>query len=182
MASEDPTTPQDAKQPSTLRGGAVHARLIAALNDGGVSFRLIHHEPVYTSAEAAAVRGTPMHSGAKALIMKGAKDFVMVVLPADMALDSNALRKHLRVKRLRFATREEVGELTGGLTPGSIPPFGSLFGLPVVCDERLADNAWINFNAASHTDSVQLAYDAYVRYESPEIVRVAKDAPSDQED
>jgi hypothetical protein len=33
-------------------------------------------------------------------------------------------------------TSEEVMEMTG-LAPGSIPPFGSLFGLPTLCDERL---------------------------------------------
>ena len=179
MANEERTLPDNREEPPTQRGGEVHRRLLAALTEGGVTFGLTHHEPVYTSAEAAAVRGTPMCSGAKALIMKGAKEFLLVVLPADRALDSHSLRKHLGVKRLRFATREEVLELTG-LTPGSIPPFGSLFGLPTICDERLGDNERINFNAASHTDSVQLTYDAYIRYEAPEIARVAEETAPDR--
>lgn len=133
----------------------------------------MHHAPVFTSAEAAQVRGSTLHSGAKALILKGEETFLMVVLPADLALDSSAVKKLLNTKRMRFATKEEVLEMTG-LTPGSIPPFGSLFNLPTICDDRLADNDRINFNAASHSDSMQMTYAEYVRYESPRIVRVAK--------
>ena len=70
MANEERTLPHDPNEPPTQRGGEVHARLIEALTEGDVAFQLTHHEPVYTSAEASAVRGTPMHSGAKALIMK----------------------------------------------------------------------------------------------------------------
>lgn len=151
----------------------VHQRLLTALSDAGVEFATSHHAPVYTSAEAAQVRGSSLHSGAKALILKGGESFLMVVLPADLALDSNAVRKFLDTKNMRFATKDEVLERTG-LTPGSIPPFGSLFGLPTICDERLADNERINFNAASHADSIQMPYAEYIRYESPRIARVAK--------
>lgn len=151
----------------------VFRRLLSKLVDAGVDFQHTHHEPVYTSVEAAAVRGSTLHSGAKALILKGGDTFLMVVLPADLSLDSNAFRKHLRVKRLRFATKEEVFTLTG-LTPGSIPPFGSLFDLTTICDERLAENPQINFNAGSHTESLQMRYEAYIAYESPTIATVAK--------
>jgi Ala-tRNA(Pro) deacylase len=58
-------------------------------------------------------------------------------------------------------------ELTG-LAPGSIPPFGSLFGLPTLCDERLGENEVINFNAGDHGISVSMTYADYVRAEKPE--------------
>lgn len=151
----------------------VFERLTTKLSDAGVEFQHTHHDPVYTSTEAAKVRGSTLHSGAKALIVKGGDDFLMVVIPADLSLDSNTLRKHLHVRRLRFASKEEVLSITG-LTPGSIPPFGSLFGLPTLCDERLAENNSINFNAGSHTESLRMSYVAYVGYESPEIAKVAR--------
>ena len=149
-------------------------RLKEALTGVGVPFVHTEHEAVYTSAEAAAVRGVSLHSGAKALIVKAGDRFVMLVMPADMSLDSAAARKHLGCKRMRFATKEEVLDLTG-LTPGSIPPFGSLFNLPTICDERLSDNERINFNSASHTNSFQMSYESYLSFETPEIARVAKD-------
>lgn len=152
---------------------SVFDRLSAALAGAGIEYNHLHHEPVYTSAEAAAVRGVSLHSGAKALILKGEEDFLMAVIPADRALGSNALRKLLGIKRLRFATKEEVLELTR-LTPGSIPPFGSLFELSTMCDEGLAENDRINFNAGSHTESIQMHYKDYIAYESPRLVRIAK--------
>ena len=152
---------------------AVLDRLRAVLTKAGVAFTETHHKPVYTSAEAAEVRGVSLHSGAKALIVKANKEHMMIVLPADLSLDSSGLRKLLKCKRLRFATREEVGRITG-LTPGAIPPFGSLFGLPTLCDETLAENERINFNAGSHSDSCQMRYADYVSCESPRIAKVAK--------
>ena len=154
----------------------VHDRLLASPRAAGVPFTQMYHAPVYTSAEAARVRGTTLHSGAKALILKGNHGFVMAVIPADRPLDSRALRKHLKSKRLRFATKEEVLEMTG-LTPGSIPPFGSIFNLATVCDKRLAENETINFNAASHSDSIQMSYVDYIAYEKPALASIAGERP-----
>ncbi len=148
-------------------------RLSAALHTRAINFQTTQHEAVYTSAEAAAVRGVSLHSGAKALIIKGGETFLMVVLPADLSLDSAALREVLGTRRIRFADKDEVLQITG-LTPGSIPPFGSLFSLPTYCDDRLADNERINFNAGSHTVSIQMSYSDYLVFENPKIVRVGK--------
>ena len=148
-------------------------RLVSLLTDHGVSFDRTQHRPVHTSEEAAEVRGTPLHSGAKALVMKGDDGFVLAVIPADLALDGTALRKHLGSRRLRFASKEELAELTG-LFPGAVPPFGSLFHLPTICDERLSENQRINFNAGSHSKSIQLAYADYARVERPVVVPISK--------
>ncbi len=157
------------------RTSIVFAKLKQQLGERGIAFAEIHHAPVYTSAEAAAVRGTSLHSGAKALVVKAGDAFHMIVMPADLSLDSKALRNELGSKQIRFANADEVLLMTG-LKPGSIPPFGSLFNLPTICDDRLADNESINFNAGSHTDSIQMTYAAYMQFESPRIERVAKEA------
>src|SRR5438128_1618007 len=123
----------------------VFERLEAWLRQQGVAFTVLRHEPVFTSEQAAAVRGTPLASGAKALVLKAGDSFLLAVLPADRKLDSKKARDGLGVKGMRFATKEEVEQLTG-LQPGSIPPFGSLFGLKTYCDPALGDNLTINFN------------------------------------
>jgi Ala-tRNA(Pro) deacylase len=148
---------------------SVFERLHERLQQAGVPFTVLRHEPVYTSEQAAAVRGTSLASGAKALVMKAGEAFVLLVLPADRKLESRKARAALGVKALRFATREEVEQLTG-LQPGSIPPFGSLFGLPTYSDPALAENAAINFNAGDHAISIQMAYADYARTEQPAAV------------
>jgi len=156
---------------------SANAKLLKRLHELRIEFVRMVHAPVYTSAEAAQVRGSALHSGAKALIMKTDDKYLMAVIPADLALDNAALRALIGSRHLRFATKEELSELTG-LTPGSVPPFGSLFDMPTICDERLVENAEINFNAGSHTESVRLAYSDYVRAESPRIARIAKLSPA----
>jgi Ala-tRNA(Pro) deacylase len=143
-------------------------RLEEYLKTHSVPFTVLRHAPVFTSEEAAAIRGTPLASGAKALVVKANDRFLMLILPADRKLDSKRARGSLGVKSVRFASKEEVLELTG-LQPGSIPPFGSMFNLPTTCDPALADNASINFNAGDHAISVQMTYADWVKVEKPEM-------------
>ncbi|MEX0819395.1 MAG: YbaK/EbsC family protein, partial [Pirellulaceae bacterium] len=122
----------------------VFDRLSELLRQHEAQFDVLRHEPVFTSEEAAQTRGTPLASGAKALICKLDAAYVMFVLPADRKLDSKAVRRQLKARSMRFASPDEVLELTG-LKPGSIPPFGSLFMLKTYCDQRLRDESTINF-------------------------------------
>jgi Ala-tRNA(Pro) deacylase len=147
---------------------SVFERVSAWLATQSIGFDVLRHAPVFTSEEAAAVRGTPLASGAKALVCKADEQFVMIVLPADRKLASKAVRKAASIKSLRFASREEVEQLTG-LAPGSIPPFGSLFGLATWCDERLAEHPRINFNAGDHSISISMAYADYIAAEQPKL-------------
>jgi Ala-tRNA(Pro) deacylase len=143
----------------------VFERVEDKLRQAAVPYNVTRHAPVFTSEEAAAVRGTPLSSGAKALVVKAGEAFALLVLPADRKLDSKSARVNLGVKALRFATAEEVERLTG-LKPGSIPPFGSLFGLPTYCDPALGENVAINFNAGDHAISVHMAYSDYGQVEA----------------
>ena len=147
---------------------SVFERLEELLRGKGIAFEVLRHAPVFTSEEAAAVRGTPLASGAKALICKADEQFLMIVLPADRKLASKLVRKAANAKSLRFASREEVEQLTA-LVPGSIPPFGSLFSLPTWCDERLSEQPRINFNAGDNAISISMAYTDYLMAEQPRL-------------
>jgi len=153
--------------------GSVFQRVESLLIDNSADYEILQHEPVYTSEEAARVRGTLLSSGAKALICKCDNEMIMFVMPADRRLASKAVRREYGWRKLRFATGEEVEEATG-LTPGSIPPFGSLFGLPTYCDTALAQNERINFNAGSHTISVALRYTDYLSVERPRMGEITE--------
>src|SRR5206468_3953331 len=144
-------------------------RMQESLKQHAVSFTVLRHEPVFTSEQAAAARGTSLASGAKALVVKAGAEFVLLVLPADRKLDSRKARDTLKVKALRFASKEEVQSLTS-LQPGAIPPFGSLFELATFCDPALGENPSINFNAGDHAVSIQMSYSDYVQAEKPQMI------------
>ena len=152
---------------------SVFTRLCSKLDAAGVDYDVAHHEPVFTSEQAAAVRGATLASGAKALICKANGQFTMFVMSANRRLASKRVRKDHAMRGLRFAHRDEVWELTG-LTPGSIPPFGSLFGLTTWCDQRLAAEERINFNAGDHTISLNMRFADFQRTESPCLAEIAE--------
>ncbi len=137
-----------------LRGRTdVTNRLIALLDEAGAEYRLVEHDPVFTSEEAAEVRGTALEEGAKALVVKADEQYYNLVISAAKRVDNAKLRSILNTRRVRFARPEELHELTG-CWPGAVPPFGQLFDLPTLLDESLADKSQASFNAGSHTVSV----------------------------
>lgn len=140
------------------------------LSTAGVRFREVHHEPTRTSEESAKARGEELHIGGKALLMKGDDVFRLFVLPADHKLDSGAIRRELNSKKIRFATPEELNELTG-LVPGCVPPFGSpILPFELCVDTAITQNERIAFNAGSLNDSIILAVSDYLAIAHPDRV------------
>ncbi len=128
------------------------------LAEHGVAFQEKQHPPTFTSEASAAARDEPLGVGAKALLLKTDGSFRLFVLCADRKLDSAAVKRQFGAKKIRFATAEELQELTG-LTPGAVPPFGP----PILPFEVFADTEIgvrydrVAFNAGSLTDSIILA-------------------------
>ena len=144
-------------------------RLTAYLDDAGVNRREITHGPTRTSEESAEARGEPLAVGGKALLLKVEADFYLFVLSAARRLDSAAIKRHMGVKRTRFATPEELLESTG-LVPGSVPPFGEpVLPFPLHADESVFANDRIAFNAASLTRSIVLGIEDYRALARPEV-------------
>jgi prolyl-tRNA editing enzyme YbaK/EbsC (Cys-tRNA(Pro) deacylase) len=127
----------------------------------GIAFREVHHEPTYTSEESARARGEELKTGGKALLLRGDDTFALFVLPADRKVDSGTIRRELGWRKLRFATREELQELTG-LVPGSVPPFGQpVLPFSLFVDAGILENSRIAFNAGSLTDSIIMSVADY---------------------
>jgi Ala-tRNA(Pro) deacylase len=152
----------------------VTERLEAWLREQGARYRLLEHAPVFTSAEAARVRGTPVEAGAKALVLLAAAAPVQVVLPGSRRVDNARVRALLGTRTLRFATPEELLALTG-CVPGAVPPFGNLFGMPVLADAALAAREEIAFNAGSNDVSIVLAAADFLRLSGARVERLARD-------
>lgn len=135
--------------------GDVYSQIISLFKEEKVDYKTYEHKPVFTSEDSAKVRGTTLHQGAKALVMVGDDMPLMVVVPADMKVDTKKLKTALKIKDLRMATREEVKQFTT-VEVGAVPPFGNLFSMPLYLDESMRDNEVIVFNAGSHTKSISI--------------------------
>ena len=138
----------------------------------------IDHPPCRTSEESGIARqqgGGGCVVGAKALLLKvyrsgGQHEFHTFVLAGDAKLDPKAVgAKH------RFVTAEEMAELTDGLRPGAMPPFGrTLF--PKIhqlhFDVGLAGmNDKVGFNAGHHEVSLVVTARDLVAVTQPNTIR-----------
>ena len=149
-------------------------KIKAFLDERGIKYEVTEHKPVLTSEEAAEVRGVPLATGAKAMLLKDsakkaaadAAPFMLAVLSAANKFSSKQFKKISACKNIRFASPQEVHEVTGCL-PGAVPPFGKIFGVPVWVDRSLGKNEMINFNCGLRTKSISMAYADYFKVEEP---------------
>jgi prolyl-tRNA editing enzyme YbaK/EbsC (Cys-tRNA(Pro) deacylase) len=140
-------------------------------------FETFEHTPVKTSEEAAKIRpGYSIKQGAKAMIIRTKngqeRKFVMLVLPGDLRFDNDKVKKVLNVKDTRFATPEEIDEITSGVQIGGVPPFGNLFNIEVVVDPKLFENEKIVFNAGDRSYSIAMKSEDYKKTVSPIIAEI----------
>jgi len=146
------------------------------LTSRGVAFEERQHGPTTTSEDSAQARGEELGVGAKALLLRTDDVFRLLVLPADRKLDSKAVKQHLNVKNVRFATPDELRERTG-LVPGAVPPFGP----PILPFELFADASVgvryskVAFNAGSLTDSIIMSAADWLAVANPSRFAFAKD-------
>ena len=154
-------------------------RRIRGLLDGrGIPYTLIEHELVFTSQQAAEARGTSAEQGAKALVVRAGKAFHHLVISGAARVDNASLRAILGTRRVRFANADELLELTG-CRSGAVPPFGNLFGLPVLVDRSLLECEEVAFNAGSHTVSIKMrTTDLLEACDAPKIADFAASAPA----
>lgn len=151
--------------------------IIQILEENGCWHESFQHEVVRTSEEAAQVRADyTLKQGAKAIIVRAripneGKRFVMLVFPADQRFAGSKVKQVLNAKDLRFATDTEVEQVTGGVKPGGVPPFGNRFGLEVVSDATLFDNEKIVFNAG-RTTSIAMRSADYRRLVAPKVADI----------
>jgi Ala-tRNA(Pro) deacylase len=147
---------------------AVFQSLKKFLDEHKISYEYKEHEPVRTSEEAAKARGEDIKIGAKAMILKCDEKFVMLVLSAAKKIDSKKVKWLMGCESLRFATPEEVVELTDCM-PGAVPPFANLFKLDLIVDKSIIDNEHMAFNAGDRSKSFKMLTHNYVQLLSPRI-------------
>ena len=131
------------------------------------------HQPVYTSQQAAKVRGILESQIAKSLLLKCGNDFVLAVLPGDRKLDSEKLKKLLKIRKFRFATPEEVKNKMG-CEIGACFPFGNLIGLSTIVDKSLSRNKVIFLNPGLHNVTMEIEWRDFYSIVKPQMVDISE--------
>lgn len=153
-------------------------KILELLKENQFWYETFEHEPVRTSEEAAKIRtGYSLEQGAKTLIVRVKKSetdkrFVMLVVPGNLRFDAQKVKQTFGAKDIRFASEVEVEQITGGVKPGGVPPFGNLFNLDVVVDPTLLRNEKIVFNAGDKRFSTAMKSEDYLDLVKPKVISV----------
>ena len=130
-----------------------------------IKYEVVEHRKVYTAFDSAETQDVKLTEVAKAVLLKGKKGLYLAVLPAGNNCGFKALTK-LAEDKLSMAKEKDINEKLKTKI-GLIPPFGSLFKLPVFIDKKLLKNKKINLPAGSYTESVIMNVKDYLKLENP---------------
>ena len=152
---------------------SICTKLKTFLDDHRVRYVVTTHSPAFTSQEIAAsvhIRGKNL---AKCVMVKGDGRHYMVAMTANQRLNLDWLRGALGLHTVRLESEEDFRPLFGDCEVGAMPPFGNLYGIPVVVDAEVYEDDEIAFNGGNHTSVVKMAFDDFDRLVQPTKAVVA---------
>jgi Ala-tRNA(Pro) deacylase len=140
------------------------------LDRNNVKYVAIQHSTAYTSSEVAASAHVKGRNLAKTVIVRLDGKLAMAVLPSKFHVDLERLRGATRSAAVELAAEEQFAREFPGCDAGAMPPFGNLYGMPVYVDASLAEDEEIAFNACTHTELIQMAYQDFQDLVKPTVV------------
>lgn len=146
----------------------------AYLRENKVSFEFQHHAVAYTAQEVAAAEHVPGRMLAKVVMLLGDGKLSMFVLPAPARVDLEKAAAVLGAKDVRLAHEDEFADRFAGCEVGAMPPFGSLYDVPLYVDKSLAEDETIVFEAGTHTDTMSMKYADFERVAKPTVAEFAR--------
>lgn len=163
----------------TIQESEVFEQLCSLLQAHGANFRVIEHLPEGNSEMVAAIRGTAVGQGAKAMIcsLKNTDFHVMTVVPGDRRVDFKKVARHYGLSKVSLLEADKAVALTG-CAIGAIPPFSFRPDLKLLVDPDLCRRFdEIAFNAGRLDKSIVLESKDYVRIAAPVVADIAVTIP-----
>ncbi len=150
-------------------------RMKEFLDKNGIHYEVITHPRAYTAAAVGRLTHIPGREVAKVVVIRVNGELSLAVIPSSRHLDVEKLRSALAAKEVLLVCEREFANTFPDCELGAMPPFGTLYGMPVYVDEELAGDDEIAFNAGSHKELVRMAYDDFEQLEHPQVLRIATD-------
>ena len=147
---------------------SLNARLEKVLADEFVWYRIQpYHGAIDAQHVAAATHVTGDVLAKTVMLRDGDGAFLMLVLPASCALDLTAVQRSTGRPALRLAREAEFGPLFPDCAVGAMPPFGALYGLPLLADACLMDGRQIAFRGGRHDTLVRVRSEDWISVAHP---------------
>jgi Ala-tRNA(Pro) deacylase len=150
------------------------------LRSRGVWFQTLLHQPASCSTKRARSMHIPGHSVAKAVLIRAGESFLVAILPSTSRIDLDRLSEVVGAPAasVRLATAEELYEIFPDCEPGVVPPFGRLYGLPTLLEQRLAEQPEIVIGTNTRHEGVFMRFADFLAVAEP--VRASFTRPATQ--
>jgi Ala-tRNA(Pro) deacylase len=153
----------------------ISMKLQECLDEAGVSYTRHPHVPAYTSQEIAQLVHVAGGEMVKSVILRVDEGpLVMAVLSSNDTVNLDVLREEIGCDVLRLATESEFGDAFPSCKLGAMPPFGNMFYMTTYCEETLAENREIEFNAGTHDETIRMAFEDYIELADPKMIHFAQ--------
>jgi Ala-tRNA(Pro) deacylase len=140
------------------------------LDKSAVSYETSEHAPSFTTQQMAACEHEPGRYVAKPVVVKADGEKMMCVLAACYKINLDALKQQIGAKKIELALENEIGEIFDDCDLGAEPPFGNLYGLPVIMDKALEKDDHIIFQAGTHDLAIRMSMKDYRKLVQPKIL------------
>ncbi len=149
-------------------------RLKEFLDKNNIKYVVVSHSRAFTAAAIGAITHIPGREIAKTVMVKLDGNLAMVVVPGSRSVDLNALKAAVPAKTATIVPEPEFSDSFPDCEVGAMPPFGTLYTLPVFVDEMLTHDEEIAFNAGSHRELVRMSYRDFERLEHPKVLKIVR--------
>lgn len=148
-------------------------RLKACLDENRIRYTVLVHSAAYTAPEVAAQTHVHGQNFVKSVMVKVDGRHTMVVTTANHKVDASKLKAALGARDVQLERETDFETLFEDCELGAMPPFGSLYGIPVVVDEQVLKNDEIAFNGGDHSSLVKMSCRDFERLVQPTKAPVA---------
>lgn len=141
-----------------------HGALLDWLALHDVEYETHEHPPAVTARATARAEGVDPRTFAKVVACRidDQRD-VLLVLDATDRVDLVKARRALDADLVRLLSEDELTALAPDCELGAMPAVGAMFGLEVLADHAVREDADISFNAGSHRHTVRVDRAAWER-------------------
>jgi len=130
------------------------------LAEKSVNYDLVAHPHTGSSHETAEVSHVSEDHIAKAVIVKDASGYTMVVVPASFYVEMKHVRKELD-REFKLVEEDEFAKLFTDCEPGAVPPLGPAYNIETYLDEGLTSLANVYFESGDHEHLVHVSGDDF---------------------
>lgn len=141
-----------------------------------VEHEVLYHPPAYSAQRRAKMLHTRGHCVVKCLLMDGPFGKFLALLPADRRVHFPTLTRELGGK-VTLAGPEELEMIFPECEGGVVPPFGRLYGLPMVMDDSIQKDEIIMVEGRHHMEAIRMKCSDLEHMELPRRVAFSQPWP-----